>query len=227
MTNPFTGNRQLTEPERQAIQMLKKILEMGLDGIGPLSGAKELGDQYINNSSPKGKSEKIARLIKWEQSKNFTSGFLSSLGGIITLPVAVPASLSANWILQTRMVAAMAHIGGFDIDEPPVKVCIALCLLGHKGKDALGENIYEFQNALRENSFKTITKQSVLILNQMIAMRLMQTAAKKGLSRISKAIPVLGGVVGGALDLYSCHETAKFAKELFQLDMNKDITLDE
>lgn len=203
-------------PSEKTGRLLKQILHLGINGKGSLSSARSLGDQYLSNPAYKNKIEKIDALVKWEERKNFTSGFFTSLGGILTLPIAIPASLGINWILQTRMVAAMAYIGGFDIDDPAVRMSIALCLLGKKGKEILSQDIKKAKLVLQKNTFSQIPKRTILLVNQTIAARLMQIAAGKGLSRLSKAIPILGGMVGGILDYQSCRETAEFAKELFQ-----------
>ncbi|MFH2129775.1 MAG: EcsC family protein [bacterium] len=200
----------------KAGSVLKRIIHLGINGGAGLSSARDLGDRYLQNPAHKTKLDRIDALAKWEERKNFTSGFLTSLGGIISLPVAIPASLGINWVLQTRMVAAMAYIGGFDIDDPPVRMSIALCLLGKKGKELLNKDIQEISELLRKNTLSHLPKQTIQVVNQAVAGRLMQLAAAKGFSRISKAIPILGGAVGGVLDFMSCKETAEFAKELFQ-----------
>ncbi|MBU3914692.1 EcsC family protein [bacterium] len=201
---------------------LRQIVHIGINGGRGLSSARELGDKYINNPAYGTKIEQINALAKWEGRKNFTSGFLTSLGGILTLPVSIPASLGANWILQTRMVAAMAYIGGFDIDDPPVRMSIALCLLGRKGKDVLNQDFEKVKEEINKSRMISIPKRTLLIINQTIASRLMKIAAKKGFSRISKAIPLFGGVFGGIIDYQSCKETSDFAKELFQFHLNVD-----
>ncbi|MCP4757558.1 MAG: EcsC family protein [Proteobacteria bacterium] len=202
-----------------ASSFLRQIMHLGINGAPGLSGARELGDQYLQNPAYQTKMERIDALVKWEERKNFTSGFLTSLGGIISMPVAIPASLGINWVLQTRMVATMAYIGGFDIDDPPVRMTIALCLLGKRGKELLNKNIQEMSEMLKKNTFSQIPKQTIQLVNQAVAARLMQVAASKGFSRLSKAIPVMGGLVGGILDYRSCKETADFAKELFQFHL--------
>ncbi len=207
----------------KAGSFLKRILHLGINGGGGLSSARELGDKYLQNPAYKTKMERVNALAKWEERKNFTSGFLTSLGGIISLPVAIPASLGINWVLQTRMVAAMAYVGGFDIDDPPVRMSIALCLLGNKGKNLLNKDIEELSELLRKNTLSQLPKQTIQVVNQAVAGRLMQVATAKGFSRVSKAIPLLGGVVGGTLDYMSCRETAEFAKELFQFHLGIEI----
>lgn len=213
--------------DQHTLTVLKKILTFGIDGVGALSSAKSLGDQYLNNSTYSDNFDRIEALIKWEERKNFLTGFLTSIGGIITLPVTIPSSLAANWILQTRMIAAMAHIGGFDIDDPPVRLSIALCLLGKHGKEALNSEIEDFQEMLRKDGISKASKQTIQMLNQVIASKLMRLAAQNGLVRLGKAIPLIGGVLGGAIDYFSCKGTAQFAIELFQLDKSSGFSEDQ
>jgi hypothetical protein len=211
-------------PNQDPTFILKQILQIGIKGGPGLSSARELGEKYINNPVYKSKLERIDALIKWEERKNFTSGFITSLGGIITLPVAIPASLGINWVLQTRMVAAMAYIGGFDIDDPPVRMAIALCLLGNKAKEILSQNLEDIEAYIRKKGLSSIPTRTLSIVNQAVASKLMQIAAQKGLTRVSKAIPLLGGMVGGVIDYRSCRDTAQFAKELFQFHLGIEMT---
>jgi len=111
----------------------------------------------------------------------------------------------------------MAHVGGFNIDEAPVRTVIGVCLLGEGGKAVLNANMADLKN-LSQKSILGLPKRTLLVLNRSVAIRLMHLAAQKGLTRLSKAIPIVGGILGGALDYQSCKETSKFAMELFQLD---------
>lgn len=206
-----------------SVYILKQVLQLGISGAPGFSGAKDLAEKYINNPAYESKNDRINALAKWEGRKNFTSGFVTSLGGIITLPISIPASLGVNWIIQTRMVAAMAHIGGFDIDEPPVRMSIALCLLGRKGKEILNQDISNIETYFKKRGIYSIPSKTLSVINQTVAAKLMQIAAQKGMSRISKAIPLVGGMVGGLLDYRSCRESAEFAKELFQFHLGIEL----
>lgn len=208
-------DKEKVESIQDALHTLKKILQLGIDGIGPLSSAKELANQYLRDLDYSTKGERIDALEKWEIRKNFTTGFITSLGGLITLPITIPASLAINWVIQTRMAAAMAYIWGFDIDDPPVRITIALSLLGKKGKEILNANRYDFEQIMRKKSL--VSKQSILFVNQLIASQLVRIATQKGMTKVSKAVPFVGGLVGGVLDYKSCKETATFARELFQI----------
>ncbi|MDH5559515.1 MAG: EcsC family protein [Deltaproteobacteria bacterium] len=223
MKSPFSGGSFGTSEQiKQSIKLLNQLLDYGIEGFGPICGAKKLAEGYTVNADHKNKLASIEALIKKEELKNFTSGFLTSVGGIITLPVTIPASIGINWILQIRMVAAMAYIGGFDIDEPGVRITIALCILGKKGKEIINAHPSEIAGLLQTGGITHFPRNTILILNQTIAMRLMRVATQKGFTRLSKAIPLLGGLVGGALDYHSCHETSQFAKELFQFELTNE-----
>lgn len=210
-------------PKTDPVYVLRQILQIGIKGGPGFSSAKALGDKYLNDPQYNTKLERIEALIKWEERKNFTTGFVTSMGGVVTLPVAIPASLGMNWILQTRMVAAMAYIGGFDIDDPPVRMTIALCLLGKRGKEILNQNIEDLDAYIRKRGISSIPSRTLTIVNQAIASRLMKIAAARGFTRVSKAIPVVGGIVGGVIDYQSCRETAQFAKDLFQFHLGIEL----
>ncbi|PCI30751.1 MAG: hypothetical protein COB67_00960 [SAR324 cluster bacterium] len=206
-----------------ATKVLREVLHLGINGGRGLSSAKELGNKYLENPKYQTQQEMINALIRTEVYKSFTTGFLTNLGGALTLPVSIPASLGINWVLQTRMVAAMAHIGGFNIDEPGIRMAIALSLLGNKGKELLNANLKEMDQVLFRNVISNLPKKTIFLLKQAIAKKMINIATQRGFSRVSKVIPIMRGVVGGMVDYHSCKETAEFAKELFQFDSHFDI----
>ena len=212
LNNPLSG---LTGVDQKIIKTLSKIMKLGIEGYGVFSSAEAIGRRYLDDPELKTKEDKVDALIKNELHKNFASGFLTSFGGIITLPATIPASLVANWIIQTRMSAAIAHVVGFNLAETNVRLAVSVCLLGKSGKSILNSDIRSIQSTLRSNTISKSTRNSLLLLNQAVATRLMRLSAARGFSRFSKAVPIVGGIIGGTLDYRSCLETAEFAKEMF------------
>ena len=64
-------------------------------------------------------------------------GFVTNLGGIVTMAATVPANISGLALLQCRMVAGIAHLRGYDLDDPRVRNAILLTMLGEDHVKAL------------------------------------------------------------------------------------------
>lgn len=215
------GPEELKAGIQETMRLLQNIISFGINGIGPIASAESLAKEYLNNHTYASTHEKINALTRWEERKNFTSGFLTSMGGLLSLPVAIPSAMAINLILQARLSGAIAYIAGFDIQEPPVRTAIAVTLLGNRGKEILNTDLTDLYLQLQSGTLNKIPKKSLLMINQLVAHALIRMASKKGFTRLSKAIPLVGGLVGGILDYGSCKETAQFAKELF-LSHEKD-----
>jgi len=83
--------------DASATRLVKYLLEKGLGGAGPLSSARDLADEYLIDQGYATDDERVDRLVKWEMSKNFTTGFITGLGGVITLSIGIPSALVASW----------------------------------------------------------------------------------------------------------------------------------
>ena len=46
---------------------------------------------------------------------------MTNIGGVATLPVAIPANITGVAIVQIRMVAAIAHLRGYDLNDNRVR----------------------------------------------------------------------------------------------------------
>ena len=86
--------------------LLDKCYEYALDGLPGMETVEELANSYLNQSGTL--ESKIDDMIDYQKYKCATSGFLSGLGGIITMPITVPANVSSVLYVQIRMVAAVA-----------------------------------------------------------------------------------------------------------------------
>lgn len=196
---------------------LNHLLDYGIKGLGPLKGSKALAAKYKDNPQYTDRLAAARALLQTEKRKSFASGFATSLGGFISLPLAIPTSMAVSWVLQIRTIGAIADLAGFDIDEAPVRTAVGLALLGNRGKELVESDFNELQLKLAQGEFNRLPKKTLLLVNQRIMAKLTQMAGQKGLTRLGKAIPIAGGLVGGALDYYSAMDSGEFALELFQL----------
>lgn len=207
--------------DNAAIQLINWITERAIDGIPPLCSAENLALEYeIDNSYPD-TEERIESLINWETSKNFTSGFISGLGGIITIPVSIPASMGASWIIQARMAAAIAKLAGHDIKADRVKTFVLLTLVGDACKDVLKDVGIKVGQGLAKAALKNIPGKMLIEINKKVGFRLLTKAGEKGAVNLIKMIPLAGGLIGGTFDAAACRIVGKQAKTLFYTPANK------
>lgn len=202
--------------DESASKLVRYLLEKGLGGFPPLSSAANLADEYLIDRDFDSNDERVAALMKWEMAKNFTTGFITGLGGFVTLPVGVPSALVASWLLQARMAGAIARIYGHDLVQARVRTLILLCLAGDVAKEAMSDLGLNLGSRLPQSAMKQVPGRALVEINKRIGMQLLAKAGARGLAQFPKAIPVVGGVVGGAFDAVVCRMVGRTAKKLFR-----------
>ena len=202
--------------ESKALQVANWLTEKAVGGVGPLSSAEDLALEYLNDSNYEDNDKRVDSLIKWETSKNFSTGFITGLGGFATLPVAIPASLGASWVLQARMAAAIARIYGHDLNEERVKTLILCVIIGQDIKEVCKQAGIKIGTKLTYVAIRKLPSEVLKRINQAVGFRLITKAGEKGIINLTKLVPVVGGVVGGTFDAVTCRITAKAAREAFR-----------
>ncbi|WP_176013932.1 EcsC family protein [Victivallis sp. Marseille-Q1083] len=202
--------------ESKALQVANWLTEKAVGGVGPLSSAEDLALEYLNDSNYEDNDKRVDSLINWETSKNFSTGFITGLGGFATLPVAIPASLGASWVLQARMAAAIARIYGHDLNEERVKTLILCVIIGQDIKEVCKQAGIKIGTKLTYVAIRKLPSEVLKRINQAVGFRLITKAGEKGIINLTKLVPVVGGVVGGTFDAVTCRITAKAAREAFR-----------
>ena len=200
--------------EDQMVDILNAVYSKALDGIPKVSRSIEsLASDYIER---KKKKKKAARqLINYQIAKCGTSGFLTGLGGLITLPVTLPANVSSVLYIQLRMIAAIAHIGGFDTRSDQVQTMVYACLTGSAIADVLKQTGIKVGQKITINAIKNIPGKVLTSVNQKVGFRLITKFGETGIINLGKMVPVVGGVVGGTVDIGSTKIIAENAYSIF------------
>ena len=139
--------------------------------------------------------------MRWQVAKCGTSGFVTGLGGFITMPVAIPANLSSVLYVQLRMVAAIAYMGGYDVNSDQVQTLCYMALAGDAVADVakqVGKNVGE---KMLVNAIKKVPGEALVKINQRVGFRLLTKLGEKGAINLVNMLPVVGGVVGGVFDV--------------------------
>jgi ribosomal protein S27E len=208
---------QVPAAEGLALLLVKWVTEKAIAGVPPLlTPAELLADRYLKHHKFPNHGKRIDSLINWEATKNFTTGYMTGgLGGLLTLPVALPAAFAASWIIQARMVAAVARISGCDLRDDAVHTFIAACLVGDVVKDIAKPLGLQIGTGLTKAMISKVPGEVLIRINQMIGFRLITKAGEFGSVNLMKWLPVAGGIVGGSFDGYMCLAAGKRAKKLF------------
>jgi hypothetical protein len=199
--------------------ILMKALEWSygkaLTGAGPFGSAYDLSKEYLGKYPSK--EVAIENLINWQVAKCATSGFITGLGGLIMLPLAIPANLSSVLLIQLRMIAAVAILSGYDPDSEQIKSLAFVCLTGSSAPGILREAGIKPGHRMTERTLQNISKQVMGRINYLVKVRLLTKSGKIGMIKFGKAIPLLGGLIGGTIDASSTKLIGRAAKQVFAL----------
>lgn len=197
--------------------LIMKGLEWGyekaLDGGGVFETAYDLANDY--QKEHKSIDEAVNSLINWQTAKCATSGFLTGIGGLITLPVAIPANISSVVYIQLRMIAAIAIMGGYDPKSDQVKSLIYICLTGRSASLILKGIGIRLGEKITQNIIQKISAEVLVKINQKVGFRLLTKFGQTGLVNFGKAIPLIGGFIGGTIDATTTKVVGKVAKNTF------------
>ena len=206
------------------VKILDISYDKALNGVAGMKGAADLATDYMAHGEDL--EAQVDALIKNQIIKCGTSGFLTSLGGFITLPVALPANVAS--VIYMQMIAAIARMGGYDLHDDRVKTLIIACLCGNEVKEILKQAGIQIGKKLTERAVQKISSALIVRINRAVGFRLLTKFGTKGAINLSKAIPVIGGFIGGGVDAYSTKVIGNKAKELFILGQNESpiVTID-
>ncbi|MEE4407110.1 EcsC family protein [Enterobacter mori] len=118
-------------------------------------------------------TERTNSLIRWQNTKAGASGFVTGLGGAITLPVVIPANITSVLFIQIRMIAAIAHMGGHDLRNDQVKTMVYVCLCGNAAGEVLKSAGVKIGTKLTEQAIRNISGAVLTKINQAVGFRLL------------------------------------------------------
>ncbi|TNH82608.1 EcsC family protein [Aeromonas sobria] len=199
--------------ESKVMQALDWAYDKAINGVSGLDSASELADSYMKKSSSP--ADMANSLIRWQNTKAGTSGFLTGLGGIITMPVTIPANIASVMYVQIRMIAAIAHIGGHDIKDDRVKTLVYACLTGNAAKDIMKDVGIVIGTKLTTNAIKSISGKTIAEINKKVGFRLLTKFGEKGVINLGKAVPLVGGLIGGSMDSIATNTIGNIARDTF------------
>jgi uncharacterized tellurite resistance protein B-like protein len=125
------------------------------------------------------------------------------------------------------MIAAIAHMGGYDIKSDQVKGLVYVCMAGSQAKDILKNIGIQFGTKFSKSLIQRyVTGAALTKINQAVGFRLVTKFGTKGVVNLGKAIPLFGGIVGGSFDAITTKKIGNVACNLFVVP-EEEISTDE
>lgn len=195
------------------MKTLDYAYDKALNGVPGLDSAQEMAENYLAKGGKK--IDMANSLIRWQNTKATTSGFLTGLPGLIAMPITIPANIASVLYVQVRMIAALAYIGGHDIKDDKVKTLVYLCLAGNGAKDIVKDLGIVIGKKIATRTVQNISGKTITTINQKVGFKLLTKFGEKGAINLGKAIPIVGGLIGGTFDLVATNTIGNIARNTF------------
>ena len=194
-------------------RVFEHLMDVGIDGKGPFDSAQEVAEVAMLAHSDAERA--IDAIVRSHLRLAAAGGFVTSLGGFVTLPIALPANVVEFYLVATRMVAGIASTRGYDILQPEVRSAVLLALVGADSDDLLKKAGYASTGRLAGLAVQRLPGPVLLAVNKGVAFRLLNQVGRKSLTRYGKAVPLAGGFIGAGVDAYLLHRIASHARDEF------------
>ena len=203
-----------TVTEEQMAEILNTLYIKSVNGIPKVSlPVDDLVADYIKKNPSV--EEAAKSLINNSTVKCGTSGFLTGFGGFATMIATLPANITSVMYVQLRMCCAIAKMSGYDIHSDQVQTLIYACLTGSAATEILKSSGIKFANKFGVAMVDKIPGKALTAINRKVGFRFMTKFGETGIINLGKVVPVVGGFVGGGIDVASTRIIGKNAYNIF------------
>lgn len=186
--------------------------EQILNGLPGQKNIHILVGDYLSKYTP---DVAIKHLVNFQTTKAATSGFLTGFGGLITMPVTIPANITTVTLFQMRMIAAIALIRGYDLSSDQIQTFVYATLAGTSVTDIIKRSGIAIGNKMAIGVVQRIPGATLTKINQAIGFRLVAKFGTTASITLVKLVPIAGALVGGAFDTVTTRTIAKLATHTF------------
>ncbi len=190
--------------------VVHRALERAIHGIGPLESAAEVAAKHLEEEA--GDVDKaIHEIIENHVRLAGAQGFVTNLGGLVAMAVTAPANIAGLALIQCRMVAAIAHLRGYDLDDKRTRNAILAALLGEeriltmiRKKKLPGTPMALATAPVHDPHLSDV------MANDVASELVTRVAGKRIATTVGRRVPVVGGVVGAGADGFSTWKIGRY-----------------
>lgn len=200
--------------QEDMMKLLDSCYEKCLHGVPKVSPSVEtMANDYLKKYAKK--DEACKAMLRNQIKKCTTSGFLTGFGGIVTMPVTLPANVASVLYVQMRMIACVAYMNDYELESDQTQTFVYACLAGVAVNGLVKQAGVKLGVKLANGLIKKIPGKVLTKINQKVGFRLVTKFGTKGIVNLGKLVPGIGAVVGGGLDLVETKVIADRAYKWF------------
>jgi hypothetical protein len=193
----------------------KTFLVRSIDGVPGFPGSREVAAKALQATGDVDAA--IRLLIEQHVRLGAAQGFLAHFGGVLALPVTLPANVVGLGALQLRLTAAIAHLRGYDLAQPQVRLAALAAMLTEA----------EVEKAIAAGELLASPRdlaQGPPITDPAVQERLLATTVRHVVTRVTgkraalaivQRVPIVGGGIGGVVDAFQTWQVGRYADAEF------------
>ncbi|WP_372730102.1 EcsC family protein [Nocardioides sp.] len=191
---------------------VREALARAISGVGPLPPAASAADKQLTEQ--RGNVDRaIHEVIENHVRYAGAQGFVTNLGGVVTAALTIPANITGLALIECRMIAGIAHLRGYDLDDPRVRNAILTCLLGEDSVNALIRKKKLPAPPMALATAPTHDPDLDRIISAEVTNELISKVAGKRIAiTVGRRVPVVGGLVGAGADGYVTWRVGRYAE---------------
>lgn len=194
---------------------VRQALQRAIRGVGPLPPAAQAAEGQLREQD--GNVDRAIReVIQNHVLYAGAEGLVTNLGGLVTATIVAPANITGLALIQCRMVAGIAHLRGYDLEDPRVRNAILVTLLG---KDTVAKMVRKHELPAPPMAIATAPQHDPDLdqaVSNLIAAELVSRVIGKRLATtVGKRVPLVGGAVGAGTDGVSTWRIGRYAGREF------------
>lgn len=188
--------------------------------FNPEKSCYQLAAEYTDSGRT---PEECARnFISWQTGKAGVTGFALGLPGLAAMPLTIPADFASVSYLQLRMIAVIGILFGWETASDQLRTVAFSCLLGTAAGEAVRDVGVKASTRFGSSFIKKrITGDFLKKVNKALGVNNLfikgtnagakaagkstvsagAKAGSKGIINLTKMVPLLGGIVGGGLNI--------------------------
>ena len=206
------------EGRKISLEDMMKLLDVSyaksISGIPRVSAPVEtIAARYLEQYPDTETAAKA--MLKKQISKCAASGFITGFGGLITIPVSIPANLGSVLYMHIRMIACAAHMGGYDLHSDEVRTYVYACLAGVSVKEVFKEFGWKIGEVTLEAGIEKIPAKILVKINERLGFKMLAKFGEEGVVSLGKLIPGVGAVINGTWDYMEAKHIASRAYKMF------------